>query len=441
MGSKTPPSDGLAAWIAGQRWFASKRRRIVDVRVDDRVPVGDAGLAVVRVTLDDGGAERYLLALGRGPGVHDALDDPAFCRALLGVLAAGGRTRGERGTVVGRPTRAFPGNLPPDVPARRLTGEQSNTSIAFGTALVMKVFRRVTEGINPEEEITRFLTERTAFRGSPRLAGALAYDAGGGTPATVAVVQEYIADGVDGWRWMLDRLAAGDPALEALRRLGATTAGLHRALATPTGDPAFDPEPVTQSDVEAWAEAVARQVALAREAAPAHALPGAGDHLAGPGGLGGLVGTDKIRHHGDFHLGQTLRADARDAFAIIDFEGEPLRPLAERRRKHSPLRDVAGMLRSLAYAAETARAADRRRDARLEDWERAARSAFLEGYVGAARAAAFLPGEEEAFRRAVAVFELEKAAYEVVYEADHRPDWIGIPLRGVTAAARTLGAT
>jgi maltose alpha-D-glucosyltransferase/alpha-amylase len=305
----------------------------------------------------------------------------------------------------------------------------------------MKVFRRLTEGNNPEEEITRFLTECTGFRGSPRLAGALAYDAGTGTPATVAVVQEFIADGVDGWRWMLDRLAAGDPTLDALRRLGGTTAGLHRALATPAGDPAFDPEPATPADVAAWAEAVGRQVALAREAAPAHAWPDVGDSLAAAGGLGGLVGTDRIRHHGDFHLGQVLRVNARDAFVIIDFEGEPLRPLAERRRKHSPLRDVAGMLRSLAYAAETARAADAARGARLQDWERAARAAFVQGYLDAARPAAFLPGDEQAFHRAVAVFELEKAAYEVVYEADHRPDWIDIPLRGVAAAARTLRAT
>ena len=191
----------------------------------------------------------------------------------------------------------------------------------------------------------------------------------------------------------------------------------------------------------AWAEAVARQVALAREAAPAHAWPDVGDTLAVAGGLGGLVGTDRIRHHGDFHLGQVLRVDARNAFVILDFEGEPLRPLAERRRKHSPLRDVAGMLRSLAYAAETTRAADTARGARLQSWERAARGAFVQGYLDAARPAAFLPGDEQAFHRAVAVFELEKAAYEVVYEADHRPDWIDIPLRGVIAAARTLRAT
>ena len=149
----------------------------------------------------------------------------------------------------------------------------------------------------------------------------------------------------------------------------------------------------------------------------------------------------RTRHHGDFHLGQVLRVDARDAFVIIDFEGEPLRSLVERRRKHSPLRDVAGMLRSLAYAAETARAADTERGARLQSWEQAARAAFVRGYLDAARPAAFLPGDEKAVHRAIAVFELEKAAYEVVYEADHRPDWIDIPLRGVIAAARTLRAT
>src|SRR5205807_1006621 len=154
------------------------------------------------------------------------------------------------------------------------------------------------------------------------------------------------------------------------------------------------------------------------EAARGHALPDVPD-VGGPAGLGSLVGRVKIRHHGDFHLGQTLAVgDGRD-FAIIDFEGEPLRPLEERRRKHTPLRDVAGMLRSIGYAAATARlaAVERRR------WETDARAAYLSAYRAATAGARFVPESDDAFARVLAVLEVEKAAYEIVYEANNRPDW------------------
>jgi predicted trehalose synthase len=317
---------------------------------------------------------------------------------------------------------------------RRLGGEQSNTSLAIGETLILKLFRRLADGVNPDVEITRFLTEHTGFRGTPRLAGALEYRAGdGGASATLAMLQELIADGRDGWQWMLERLAAGDRALGALRRLGKRTGELHGALATPTGDPAFDAEPITAGDVAAWAEGVRRQVAAARHAARGRALPDVPD-VGGPGGLGALVGCARIRHHGDFHLGQTLAVGGGRDFAIIDFEGEPLRPLEERRRKNTPLRDVAGMLRSLGYAAARARlpAAEAAR------WEREARAVYLDGYRTATAGAPFLPASDAAFARAVAVLEVEKAAYEIVYEADNRPGWLPIPLAGFVSATASL---
>jgi maltose alpha-D-glucosyltransferase/alpha-amylase len=144
----------------------------------------------------------------------------------------------------------------------------------------------------------------------------------------------------------------------------------------------------------------------------------------------------KCRHHGDFHLGQTLYRESAGTWAVIDFEGEPLRPLAERRRKHAPLRDVAGMLRSIAYAAETVRTAAA--SSWADAWEREARTAFLDGYLSTAARAPFLPEDGAAALRAVAAFEVEKAAYEVVYEANNRPDWIAIPLRGLVSAAAAL---
>src|SRR5882724_735868 len=456
MAPHTPPRSGapgepgvpldLAEWLARQRWFAGKARSIRPAMCRDRIRVGQGTLYVVFVGFADtvGELERYLVALRAGERAVDAFDDPAFCRALLDVVRRGDEVNGDRGMLIGRPGRAFPADLPANIAARRLPGEQSNTSVVFGDRLIMKVFRRLADGLNPDLEITRFLTEHTTFRGTPRLAGALEYHAGKrgrlehhadvGGVVTLAVLQEYVAGARDGWRFVLDRLAAGDAALDALRRLGTRTAELHAALATPTPDPAFGADTITPADVSAWAEAVRRQVAAAREAARGRALPDIPD-VGGPAGLGGLVGRAKIRHHGDFHLGQTLAIDDGRDFAIIDFEGEPLRPLEERRRKHTPLRDVAGMLRSIGYAAASGRLAapERRR------WEAQARAAYVGAYREATAGAAFVPESEDAFARAVAVLEVEKAAYEIVYEANNRPDWVEIPLAGFVSATESLG--
>ena len=222
-GEPGPPLD-LAAWLARQRWFAGKTRRIVATTVDDRLPVGGATLCVLRVGLDDGSADRYVVTLGRGADVVDALDDPEFCRALLDVVARAGEIRGQRGRLTGRRGRAFVPTLGTAASVRRIAGEQSNTSVVFGEALIMKVFRRLADGLNPDLEITRFLTEHTSFDGTPRLAGALEYLARDGGVATLAVLQEFVADGRDGWRFVLERLDAGDHALVALTRLSKSAA-------------------------------------------------------------------------------------------------------------------------------------------------------------------------------------------------------------------------
>jgi len=245
----------------------------------------------------------------------------------------------------------------------------------------------------------------------------------------LAIAQELVADARDGWRWLLDRLTAGDAALAPLRTLGRRTAELHLALAADPGEPAFAPERITAADIATWTEAVQRQLDAAR-AALGGRWPAGGPARIDAAGLAGLVGAAKLRHHGDFHLGQTLAVGDGADFAIIDFEGEPLRPLAERRRKHTPLRDVAGLLRSLGYAAASAPA--------RPGWEAAARDAFVAAYREAAGAAPFLPAGDAAFTRALAVLEVEKAAYEIVYEANNRPDWVAIPVRGLVSATEAL---
>jgi predicted trehalose synthase len=485
MASRTPPSDVLAAWLAAQRWFAAGTRRIARLEVEDTVPMTGGALVLARVALVGGGVDRYLLALapvgwpgataagraepgGRGsagrsgPDVADALDDPAFCHALRDLAARGGRAAGRTGEVVGCPG---PAPAPAEGPAsgvRRIGGEQSNSSVAFGDVLILKLFRRLAEGVNPEEEVTRFLTTR-AFAQAPRLHGHVEYRPGGGAPITVAVLQAQVPSARDGWEWMLAELAAlhraaegepgparlaaaAAPTLRALRRLGEVTGTLHVALASDARDEAFAPEPIGPADVAGWAAAVHTQLRAARAAAgDAGAVP---PLPALEPALSGLLGRVRIRHHGDLHLGQTLCRGGGEDFVIIDFEGEPLRPLAERRRKHAAVRDVAGMLRSIGYAAAASLAAaggagpDGVRARWAEAWEAAAAQAFVAGYRATTRGAPFAPVEDEAFARAVAVFEVEKAAYEVVYEASHRPDWLPIPRRGLLrAAARLTGAT
>src|SRR5581483_7490990 len=324
---------------------------------------------------------------------------------------------------------------------------------------IMKHFRRLAEGVNPEAEVGRFLTERARFDHAPRLAGHLEYRAASAA-LTVAVVHELIEGARDGWEWALEALAGfharaagpvtpervrvlAGPALRALRRLGQVTGSLHRALASDPHEPAFAPEPIGPDDLARWAQDVARQVDAARrllgDGAPAPPDLGAG--------LEALRGCVRIRLHGDLHLGQTLYRPATGDFAVIDFEGEPLRPLAERRRKHAALRDVAGVVRSIDYAAAAslrpdgpagAPAGDRARWA--EAWRAEAVREFLDGYRAATAGAPFVPASAAAFARAVAVFELEKAAYEVVYEANHRPDWLPIPRQGLVRASARLTA-
>ena len=457
MASKTLPSDALARWIREQRWFGAKGHEIRRLAREDRVPVGPGAIWLVSLELDDDTVQRYAVPLlgedgGEGPTPADALDDPEFCRALLELI--GGQARaGHRGEIVGVPTPVFPTTLPADLQSRRLGGEQSNTSVTFGQRLILKHFRRLQAGINPDAEITRFLTERTTFTHTPRLAGHLEYRAGD-TVVTLAVLQELVPAARDGWQWMVERLgvfydtagrqsgslatdvvrALAGETLPALRHLGEITGELHRALASDPADPAFAPESITQVDLTEWAEAIHRQVSEARRAA--HGSPLAMPAASIDGALDALRGTVKIRHHGDFHLGQTLR-QADGEFTIIDFEGEPLRPIAERRRKHAAVRDVAGLLRSIEYAAASA-APSAAGATWGEAWAMAGRDAFVTAYRRVTADLPFVPDSAEVFAAAVAVFELEKAAYEIVYEANNRPAWIVIPVRGFLRASASL---
>ncbi len=453
-----PGRSDLARFLIRQRWFAAKARGVDALAVLDWA-VLDPGGPLVLLLLDVDGDRYYVpfsvaddaapetaLARAGGESVVDAHADPRFARRVLAAIATGRSVDGRTGRFHFRPTPGWV--FPPDgdgPPGRRLSGEQSNTSVVVGD-LVLKSLRRPPPGLNPELEVTRFLTTRTSFRHAPRLAGSLEYEAAGET-ATLAVLQQFVPNAGDGWTHVVSTLAGRgavierrpDPLVDDVRRLGAVTGGLHAALASDDADPDFRPEPITRDDVARWTEDIRRELAAADVPRRLVEITGTAPARAARAlaALGELPGEAvKIRIHGDYHLGQVLKTP--DGFAIIDFEGEPARPLADRRRKQSALRDVAGMLRSLDYAAHAVAfgrpEADRATAlAALTAWEAEARRAFLAGYHAAAMKsrAPVAPASLEDLPRVCAPFELQKACYELRYELDNRPAWVAIPLAGI----------
>ena len=421
--------------LRAARWFGGKSRDIVDTRMVDRVcAVDTAALYLVGVEYAHGPPETYVMA--------DRLDDADVALALVERFAGGSVSTESGGRVTFEPTHLF-GSVARDrlMPVAVLRGEQSNTSIRFGHELILKLFRRLQFGPNPEVEIGRFLTDWTSFRNAPPVIGSASYVDPQGQEGALALLQRFEPNRGDAWTTTLPRvkrvLDGGNAAesVEAMARLGQTTAELHLALASGTAD--FSAEPISEADVDTWRRAIGEEVHLATDALARQAIHvDAAALLRRAEGLAGLVGALKTRHHGDYHLGQVLERDD-GSFVIIDFEGEPAKPLALRREKRSPLRDVAGMLRSFDYARHTAlRSGDRSDSARVaaaSAWYAAVREAFLSTYVRtvAAGSTPLLPRQIEA---PLAALELDKAAYEVLYELNNRPDWLSIPLAALSGA-------
>jgi maltokinase len=441
----------LHDWVVQQRWFGSKTREVTHIDVTEAVALRtDAPLlvlAVIEARFGEGTHETYQLPLGLRPAdesweerviedvggwtVYDALADPAHARELLHRMRQGDTVPvGDEGTVRFRWAQSADAGVGGTIDVRPVGVEQSNSSVVFGEALILKAFRRVEPGVNPELELLRFLSERGFAHIAP-LAGWYEIESRQ-VDATLGVLQEYLAGGRDGWTLVLDGLARDpDALLERLRALGEVTGELHTALADGS-DPAFAPdEPSVESlalltaDVD---EQIDRVFVDLPELDGLEPIRGRGQdvrdrlRMLSHIGAGGHV----IRTHGDYHLGQTMLADR--GWVILDFEGEPARPLPERRLKRSPLRDVAGMLRSFSYAAAAAR---KLRDADPPpEWEGRAREAFLDGYHRTVESTLLPPGQQ-ATDQLLAVFELEKAVYELRYELNNRPDWVGIPVAGI----------
>ena len=506
----------LPAFLSAQRWYAGKGHDIARTELIEQAewstPSGHWLLCFAQVEFTDGTLQHYALPLAlawedasleriqsllhctlarvrqrASVGVlYDAFWDAEFCRSIVAAIERGDELQVPGGRLVFSRTSAYGEGARAVLPVTHPAFEQSNSMVMLGDKMVLKGYRRLQQGVNPEIEIGRFLTEIAGFKNIAAVLGTLEYRGADGQPIALGVLQEYIENQGSGWNYTVEYLGrfldanlaatsrdatgaetspaasapqpaeppagAHAPFLALIGTLGRRTGELHAALARPCGMPEFDAEPVAPEDYAAWIEKVRQDIgqtmaSLERRRADLperlrrdlDALLGLQDELrARVEGLASRgVHACKSRYHGDYHLGQVLLA-AHD-FVIVDFEGEPTRPVAERRAKHSPLRDVAGMLRSFSYAAELAleeataeRPDDRQRVAPLvAAWRRESEAAFMAAYREAANASVTVPQDPEDAARLIQLFLMEKALYEVRYELDTRPEWLRIPIAGL----------
>jgi maltose alpha-D-glucosyltransferase/alpha-amylase len=506
----------LPSYLAEQRWFGGKARTIRSAELVDVVPVPlgastgsdarQALLMIVSIAYAEGPGDCYAIAVLRAEGdggrdgsaklkisgtggsfvLVDALKDQRFLSALLQLIDGQATLRGEKGELRASQTSAYEGArgaIATKLPAKPVGAEQSNTSIIYGDKLILKLFRRVEEGVNPDLEIGAFLTEKAKFPNTPQVAGSLRYVTRDGKQSAQGILQRFVANQGDAWSYTLKSLsgfyavargaASGKGAsdmekaafianetgefLKSAALLGQRTAEMHLALASDPSDRLFAPEPFTmefQSELEQSMRRLSGRVftqlrekisglpldqqETAKRVSTQEAEIGNRIQKA----LSKPIRATRTRIHGDYHLGQVLYTGSD--FVIIDFEGEPARPLAERRTKRSPLQDVAGMVRSFHYAAfaplltagETNSGASELSVEKLGSWAEAwnvsVAERFLGSYFQAAGKAAYLPKSREETQVLLDLHLLEKAVYELGYELNNRPTWVGIPLQGIS---------
>ena len=498
----------LPSFLAGQRWFGGKARGILGIDIIDAIPVGSDErktiVLLITVTYLEGAEETYSIPLvavqlknagdparkvdmGIGPGLEfrDAFSSHEFLSELLETIERECELPGEKGRLHGYRGAAF-SDLSSSSDVQRpkvLTGEQSNSSVIYGERLILKFYRRVEKGENPDLEIGRFLTERVGFPHVPRIGGFIEYRSRQGESTTQGILQEFVPNQGDAWRYVVktltafyehleeagEREMAGPQSLpefrgEAMARvfseiglLGKRTAELHLALSSESDDLAFAPEPFTmefqnslQSSFAGLASRTLRLLRARMAGVPAGYHQKSAEIVAREeeivqrfrAALKDPIEAMGIRIHGDYHLGQVLYTGSD--FVIIDFEGEPARPLEERRVKQSPLQDVAGMLRSFHYAAfaplltpSTGAPIPPNQIAKAsrwaEEWSRCAANRFLGQYYETSGAARYLPADSRAKAKLLEMYLLAKAVYELDYELNNRPTWVGIPLEGISA--------
>ena len=467
----------LPRYLCSQRWFGAKSRHIRNVCILDAVRLDstDAALLLLEVQYSDGGPhDQYTLPLAvrrvtedetypetaivaklYNPNYSGVLLDglvvPEVRNFFLQAISAGVQQQtAHGGALQGLASSAFSrlrggGTLE----SRKSSAEQSNSSMFFGDRLILKLFRRLQPGENPDAEIGRFLTEVAHYEHIAPFAGELVYTPAGtdGVPTTVGLLQGLVKNNGDGWYWTLDQMKDGSASYQdAARLLGRRTAEMHLALATPTDNVAFAAESTTAEALASDADRLEAQIAAALQAVrsrmtilsedlltPAATLIAHRNDLHTVAkqlrSLNPQEAGKRTRIHGDYHLGQVLRTESD--FVLLDFEGEPARSLEERRAKQSPLRDVAGMLRSFSYAGVAGLGVDPDRTEQRHAWEQEASNAFLSGYREAYPDGSDHVGSPAVAQQLLRAFLLEKSLYELMYELNNRPDWISIPLQGI----------
>jgi maltokinase len=448
----------LRTWVPQQRWFAGKARDFVDLRLHDAVLLTAPGSedlvldVIVSVDYADGYQESYQVPLTGGTRDADgfvgeldglALVDATFVAPAAKLLAALTHEAAERRTARGETlVRSTVDDDPVDLSApRRMTAEQSNTSVVFGDGLIFKLFRRLEAGENPDVEITRALTE-AGYPNAPRQRGAFGIRHGDGSVTALGVLSEFVTGGREGWALAtaeVARIAAGqlpNPALrEQFQHLGRAIADLHGALARTLGH-----RDAATEDLGAWVDAMRAQaehvLATAQRRAPeatATVLARRAEVLEALSRLADEKATGPLtRIHGDLHLGQVL-LDTHGRWQLLDFEGEPAKSLAQRRALTAPLRDVAGMLRSFDYAAAGGSGGDLSAvPAAAAQWRDDVRAGFLSAYLDEAAEHNVLPDDDASVSAQLDAFELDKAVYELGYELANRPAWVPIPVGGIT---------
>jgi trehalose synthase-fused probable maltokinase len=480
----------LPPFLTAQRWFGGKARQILSVDVIDAIPIRGTEpksiVLTIAVKYEDAKEETYsipIISVAHGGLLEDAFSRPEFLGELLEIIQQERELEGETGRLRGCRGGSLSGLFgPSESPKPKLlTGEQSNSSVIYGERLILKFFRRIEEGENPDLEIGRFLSE-ARFPHIARIGGWIEYQSRQGQAATQAILQEFVPNQGDAWRYVLRTITAfyervcdtpetelsisqeppdfaGEPMARLLAEialLGKRTAELHLALASDSDDPAFAPEPFTkefQNELEtSFAELNSSTLRLLRErmaTVPVEYKERAAEIASREQdiartfctALSAPIEAMRTRIHGDYHLGQVLYTGSD--FVIIDFEGEPARALAERRLKQSPLQDVAGMLRSFHYAAvapllmrttESSNSPDQFAKLRkwAEAWTWSATNRFLAQYYETSRSAHYLPPSFQPRTKLLDVYVLAKAIYELGYELNNRPAWVGIPMEGIS---------
>ena len=527
----------LPVYLKGRRWYGGKSKKIKSLKIDEIIPINSnknqAYLTMVRIDYSDRDPEVYTLPLTFASGdrkteilntmastivvgikihnkgtdtegiLYDAMAEPWFCSAILELIQRRRIIKTKEGVLAAETTSVFRklrGSSSDSLTPSPIRGEQSNSSVIFGDRLILKMFRRLERGLNPDLEICHFLTEKTSFTHIPLVAGFIEYKkAGQKIPITISTLQGFIPNQGDAWRYTVDEISryygrtasidldeeevqklsyslfdlmgeetppiANDligSYLESARLLGQRTAELHMALASAPEDPSFTPEPFTPFSQRSLYQTVRNISANGYKTLRKSLSNIKGDARKEIQDIldqenqvmsyfeairQGKISAVQTRVHGDYHLGQVLFT-GKD-FIILDFEGEPARSLTERKLKRSPLKDVAGMLRSFHYAAYGALFEEGARGSisaeRLPHqekfalfWYRWVSAAFLKSYLDTAGDTEFIPKESAKFDLLLNVFLFEKAIYELNYELNNRPDWIKIPIRGMLHLLETF---